>query len=528
MDFSSLPEQRYVKTVGGISVPLPAGMTEEQFKQREAAAAFKPTPLPTPVAPVAAPVVPPVASAPIQAIPEPTPISVQNEPAPVYQAPAPLKTTETTTSSVGVGPELRQAIADSSNAFAGQAQAITQSADRQVAFGNETIGQMEQANKYREEADEIKAKEAEKEAAASKAAMDKINGEVEKLDNQSYEGFWTKASTGQQIGAAIGIALAAVGQGLQRSDTNMALKTLEKAMDDDYRNYAAQVAKKERVIGQLRVSEEQRAKLSEQNLNSLLARPLAQFNKIQNKIGIIAERAKNQAVRDEALRISEQLKGQEATFRVNLMSQLAPRSSTVTKDVVPDKSKQTELAFKFGNEYQAATKDDMKRLDAFKQYRSIKGNDAKADETRLIWAMKMRDPNSQVTPDELKTSMLSSGIPGLVDIARGYVSGRPLSPENRARIDKTIEDQAKEFSGRIKDNRNHYEGLSKEYGVDPRISVGADPFAQFKKQTETPGAQPAQADKKPEGQPMRTFIDGKEYHKYPDGSIFDTRGKRMN
>lgn len=98
---------------------------------------------------------------------------------------------------------------------------------------------------------------AEREAAATRAEqqrtaieqpLNKLNEINESLRSANYDGFWAKRSTPQKIGAALAIGLGALGASMQGGGQNYAMDIINKAMDDDFRSWQANVDQKNKAF----------------------------------------------------------------------------------------------------------------------------------------------------------------------------------------------------------------------------------------------------------------------------------------
>ena len=71
-------------------------------------------------------------------------------------------------------------------------------------------------------------------------AMSNLQALGQEIQGAKYEGFWAKKSTAQKIGGALAIGLGALGAGLTGGQ-NYAMQIIDKAVDDDYRNWQANI-----------------------------------------------------------------------------------------------------------------------------------------------------------------------------------------------------------------------------------------------------------------------------------------------
>ena len=76
-----------------------------------------------------------------------------------------------------------------------------------------------------------------------KPALEKLDTMGQEIQGAEYKSFWAKASTPQRIGAGLAIALGAIGSALAKTP-NYALDIVNKAIDDDFRTWQANVDSK--------------------------------------------------------------------------------------------------------------------------------------------------------------------------------------------------------------------------------------------------------------------------------------------
>ena len=69
-------------------------------------------------------------------------------------------------------------------------------------------------------------------------AIDKLQALGQEIQGAEYKSFWAKASTPQKIGAGLALALGALGSAMARTP-NFAMDIINKAIDDDYRSWQA-------------------------------------------------------------------------------------------------------------------------------------------------------------------------------------------------------------------------------------------------------------------------------------------------
>lgn len=155
-----------------------------------------------------------------------------------------LDSKKTTTTETKVSPEERALVAkrdklDAAAVERGRLEALTEESKRREA----------ESAAFRETQDAAERKQAEAEAAAR--VQERLQEKTTEFDAASEEakktelkGFWRDKTTGDRILAGLSVFFGALGAGLQGSNRNLALETIEKAIDRDIDLQKAMMAKK--------------------------------------------------------------------------------------------------------------------------------------------------------------------------------------------------------------------------------------------------------------------------------------------
>jgi len=119
--------------------------------------------------------------------------------------------------------------------------------------------------------------------------LDEIDNKVEEFSNRKYEGYWNNKSTGTKILGAISLALGAYGSSLG-GGPNTALTIINKAMDDDFRNFQAVTSTKLKAISQSRLSTEKKRQFYKDQISTLQAKKISDIKVVQNKLNDISNK----------------------------------------------------------------------------------------------------------------------------------------------------------------------------------------------------------------------------------------------
>lgn len=171
-----------------------------------------------------------------------------------------------------------------------------------------------QLQKDRDEMADQAAKDAEKlenqriaNAAEAKEEQGKIDGMVDTMSKEKYEGYWASKSTGSKILAGLAVAFGALGQTYGNGGANVALKIINKAADDDFKVHQGQAKQKLQAISQARLSASDKIRLAKDEILGLQARQVANIKVMQFKIDNMATRAGSQVAKEKANQMNAQL-----------------------------------------------------------------------------------------------------------------------------------------------------------------------------------------------------------------------------
>jgi hypothetical protein len=207
----SVPPNEYLNLLQGMNQPMP----ERNFTPGPG---MGPVAMPQPVQEVyldefPQPVVPQV-QAPIQPMQAP------------MQAPSPFSyggMEESLLRSAGLQTQAGRGLMQAQQQAAAQEQRIYQAQQQMLA---------EQESRVKQEQADYDQKVA--------PAIERLQALGNEIQGAKYEGFWAKASTPQKIGGALAVGLGALGAGLTGGQ-NTAMQIINKAIDDDYRNWQANI-----------------------------------------------------------------------------------------------------------------------------------------------------------------------------------------------------------------------------------------------------------------------------------------------
>lgn len=410
----------------------------------------------------------------------------------------PVTETSSTTQSVARTPEMMSAVSQMGAAGAAQKQAVQALGQgASAAAAKEALTQEEIGNKELELAGQEKA---ERDAMNTKR-QDRLaayQNDLQKFQNEEYQGFWQTRGTGEKIAAALAITMGAVGAALQGRAGNVALDIIQKAIDDDYTQYENRILKQLKGLEQSRIAEEDKAELEEKAILSAAAYRSAQLGQVKNKLLVQSAQAKSEEAKNNAALMAAQIDAQLAEANMRVSEMLAPRTSTTsqTKQVVVDGAGGPGGGKWFEN--QDKMKEALDKDDAVKKARqvrsagnallNIKGNDTTSDAARIQTFVKTGDPTSTTSIAEMKGSLANAGLAGIVDESLNFITGRVMTPAQRESLKRITLDRMEAASRDAMPVYDYYSRIAQERGYTPQdVIPDFDFYKRFKAQ-ESPTA----------------------------------------
>jgi hypothetical protein len=206
-------------------------------------------------------------------------------------------------------------------------------------------------------------------AAETSTAIKQIDQQVKDLGEREYAGFWQSKSTGERILAALSVALGAYAQGISGGKVpNTALSILNKAMDDDFKQFQASSNKKIQLINQSRASLAAKQHATNLELNKQNAYKLGQLEQLEGKINEISNKFKSPKTKEQSNVLLGQIQQRRISTQSQLQSQIETRNA---KKAELDIKKQQNLLNKQSQKFrkrivpgvgEALTEDDAKEL----------------------------------------------------------------------------------------------------------------------------------------------------------------------
>lgn len=221
--------------------------------------------------------------------------------------------------------------------FAGMEDALLRSAALQTQAGRGLMEAQQQAARQELEALDLQrqaisqaqqAQEQQRQDYDLKVApaLERLQTLGQEIEGAQYKSFWAKASTPQKIGASIAVALGALGAGMARTP-NFALDIINKAIDDDFRSWQANLdAKNKSFLNQRQYINDLQADFKNRQELALAQKALA-YDQVNAQLMQIA--AKRKEV--EALPAFQQLQANILENRNRQYLELAKLKAETTK-----------------------------------------------------------------------------------------------------------------------------------------------------------------------------------------------------
>lgn len=173
------------------------------------------------------------------------------------------------------------------------------------------------------------------EQAAFKEQEERLAGidtQIEEFKNQKYEGFWENRGTATKIGAALAMALGAYAQGISGGKVpNTALSIINKAMDDDFKQFKQKQVSLINSINQSKLSSDQKRALSQQKVDAIRAKKIAQNDALSARLASLKASSKNPAAIAKIGQIEAQLEQRKQADIMKIQDEFAVETTQKIK-----------------------------------------------------------------------------------------------------------------------------------------------------------------------------------------------------
>ena len=317
-----------------------------------------------------------------------------------------------------------------------------------------------------------------------------LDAKTEELANQKYEGYWAKKSTGDKIVGAISMALGAFAQA-KGAGPNVALSIINKAADDEFRNYQDTTANKIKAINQSRLNEDAKRRLIGDQVLALQAKKISDIKVIQNKIDNLSNKFASPTAKAKLAALSAQLDEKAAAARQQFELALSETVNTsvqrklATVQLDPATGKPVQQgdrkdALALAKEYRShpevkaanAIRTSQGKLEAMVK-RAATSKTGAADMALIFGFMKTLDPGSTVREGEFANAENSGGIDARIsNVYNSIVQGKRLTPKQRQEFLEASRDMAKIHEDRAAAIADEYRDTASRFGMDPEQVVG--------------------------------------------------------
>jgi hypothetical protein len=223
--------------------------------------------------------------------------------------------------------------------------------------------------------------------------MDRHSGQLEELNKMEYKGFWQNKSTGEKILGALAVALGAYAQGLSGGKLpNTALSIINKAIDDDFKQFKSKVDKKIQLINQSKASIQMKQAFTRDELAKAETYKIAQLGQIEGKLGEMSNKFKSESAKARAEGLMAQLQQAKIAGQSNLQAQLEAsharkaqdalqrekfelmkRNQRLDKMAAKPSIAQKEVDKEYGKEYNEWSASRSKAMTSLKHLEKLKG-----------------------------------------------------------------------------------------------------------------------------------------------------------
>lgn len=203
---------------------------------------------------------------------------------------------------------LKSALADKTNAEV-NAIAVQTETDKAVAENQIAMGQKEMELRQRQ-VDELKQRKADVDSAVTKLSTMKVDPGQ----------WWKNAGTGSKIGMAIALAMGAVGQAMQRSQNNIVLDVIDKAIDTDLMAQRAAIDTQKSVVQEKTGAFQLARQLAGDEASAFLIAKEASIQRVKSQFIEKIAAARTDAEKAAGAQAVAYLDQQSAKLRADLMT----------------------------------------------------------------------------------------------------------------------------------------------------------------------------------------------------------------
>ncbi len=324
-------------------------------------------------------------------------------------------------------------------------------------------------------------------AANTQDQMSKIQGQVDELNKMEYKGFWQSKSTGEKILGALSVALGAYAQGLSGGRTpNTALAIMNKAMEDDFRQFQAKSNKKIQLIQQSRASLATKQAAVREELTRQEAYKVGQLGQLESKLGELSNKFKAPKAKEQANLLAAQINQSKIQLQAQLQAQIEAKNARDAQTAINKEKtdllnkanllKQKELKQKEGftqeqglrKEYNSLPeiKEAKKVSNAYERLRSVEKTPA-GDLSLVFSYMKMLDPGSTVREGEFATASNAGDVSDRIyNLYNRLIEGEILTKEQRNDFVKQASNLNTATQKNIQPIDKQFKKIAKERGID--------------------------------------------------------------
>ena len=213
--------------------------------------------------------------------------------------------------------------------------------------------------------------------AGIKADTDARNAKIDEFDKMEYKGFWQNKSTGEKILGALAVALGAYAQGLSGGKLpNTALTIINKAVEEDFKQFKVKQGKLLKAIQQSGVSIQMKRQATQDLLNGEDAYSVGQLGQIESQLGEITNKFKSPKAKEQANILISKIGQNKLSLEANLQAKLEAKYARDAQIAI-NKEK-----VKFAGEANKLKKQELQQKENDKLYvpgvgRALTANDAK-------------------------------------------------------------------------------------------------------------------------------------------------------
>lgn len=322
------------------------------------------------------------------------------------------------------------------------------------------------------------------------STIESVNQKRKELTDKKYEGYWERKGTGNQILAAIAMGMGAYASAMTGS-RNYAMDIINKAMDDDYRDFQANKQDQLAALQDERLSAADKRAVAKDYITTLQAKRQGQYEVIKLKLDGLKAKTKSAEAKAKLENLGAALESQQAAEQLQFQQQLGTTIQTKTQQKIIDlktgieKGKEDpnmkyaqDLAKQFGEHptvkiYNEGSSSLAKMEELAKK---AEKNKTGANDMALVYAfMKAQDPGSTVREGEFAAAAQSGGFGASIqNYASKIASGQMLTPEQRSEMIKAARSAVNSQAREVDRIKAEYRDRAQRFGVNPDLVTGSN------------------------------------------------------